>query len=201
VNPINYFKFSVSTVSVLLFHKYGSIKQIPAYVCFNILFCYFLQDGYCHISDSMDRAKITGFVNVTSGDLDALKTAVALHGPISVAIDASHRTFSFYSHGVYYEPECGEYFLFRQCISWLRRYETCKKSFDRSDINYCPAGNTVEELDHAVLAVGYGKLDGQDYWLVKNSWSNYWGNSGFVLMSQKDNNCGVATDPTYVNIA
>ena len=33
---------------------------------------------------------------------------------------------------------------------------------------------------------------------VKNSWSTYWGNDGYVLMSQKNNNCGVATDATYV---
>lgn len=61
-------------------------------------------------------------------------------------------------------------------------------------------GNTLEQLDHAVLVVGYGKQNGEDYWLVKNSWSNYWGISGFVLMSMKDNNCGVATDATYVTI-
>ena len=34
--------------------------------------------------------------------------AIAEHGPISVAIDASHKSFTFYSHGVYYEPACGE---------------------------------------------------------------------------------------------
>ena len=60
--------------------------------------------------------------------------------------------------------------------------------------------NKVEELDHAVLAVGYGILKGQKYWLVKNSWSNMWGNDGYVLMSTKDNNCGVQSAPTYVLI-
>ncbi|CAF1470666.1 unnamed protein product, partial [Rotaria sordida] len=59
-------------------------------------------------------------------------------------------------------------------------------------------GNTPDALDHAVLAVGYGTLNGDDYWLVKNSWSTYWGNDGYVLMSRRNNNCGVATAATYV---
>ena len=61
-----------------------------------------------------------------------------------------------------------------------------------------PSGNGADSLDHAVLAVGFGKLDGEWYWLVKNSWSTYWGNDGYVLMAMRDNNCGVATAATYV---
>ena len=48
-----------------------------------------------------------------------------------------------------------------------------------------------------VLAVGYETVDGQIYTKVKNSWSNHWGDEGFILVSQKDNCCGVATQPTY----
>lgn len=56
----------------------------------------------------MDMVKIKGYVAVPSGDVDALKVAVAVHGPVGVAIDASHKTFSFYSNGVYYDPNCGK---------------------------------------------------------------------------------------------
>jgi len=61
-------------------------------------------------------------------------------------------------------------------------------------------GNTEDKLDHAVLAVGYGTINGKGYWLIKNSWSNYWGNDGYILMTQKDDNCGVLLAPTYVTM-
>lgn len=48
------------------------------------------------------------------------------------------------------------------------------------------------DVDHAILIVGFGSKDGQDYWLLKNSWgTTEWGQSGFGLYKRGTRACSI----------
>jgi len=123
------------------------------------------EDDKCRYNAKNKGAWDVGFVDVEAGNEDALMKALATQGPCSVAIDASHESFQFYSHGIYRDQEC-----------------------------------SPENLDHGVLAVGYGvdKKTGEAYWLVKNSWGTTWGDQGYVKIARNERNmCGIASSASY----
>ena len=60
-------------------------------------------------------------------------------------------------------------------------------------------------LNHGVLAVGYGKSNGKDFFKVKNSWGPYWGDHGYILLAKggdvnEKGQCGMLQMGSYPNL-
>ncbi|KAJ8311430.1 hypothetical protein KUTeg_010785 [Tegillarca granosa] len=75
---------------------------------------------------------------------------------------------------------------------------------------------STSEMNHAMLAIGYGTNENGSYWLkivaivtssyidfvCIYSWGTSWGMSGYILMSRnKDNQCGISTMASYPTIS
>lgn len=78
---------------------------------------------------------------------------------------------------------------------------------DQKDFQFYKSGVFTSacgtNLDHGVLVVGYGTMDGQDYYKVKNSWASTWGADGYIYLGRGSsyNNgagqCGVLLEASY----
>lgn len=85
---------------------------------------------------------------------EKMKEEIYRHGPIAVGFEVLD-DFRYYKGGIY-------------------RHTGLK-----SEVN--KVGNGFEVTNHAVTIVGYGHCDKEnaDYWIVKNSWGDQWGEGGY----------------------
>merc|ERR1711988_851028 len=48
------------------------------------------------------------------------------------------------------------------------------------------------KMDHAVQTVGYNAEGDVPYWIVRNSWTDKWGEGGYIYLKMGENTCGIA---------
>lgn len=64
-------------------------------------------------------------------------------------------------------------------------------------------GTCGTNLDHGVLAVGYGIDSGVEYYKIKNSWSTTWGEKGYIRLAKGSSynegsgQCGILLEASY----
>jgi len=102
-----------------------------------------------------------------SEDENVIADALVSVGPLSALLDATQ--LQFYDSGV-----------------WTGKIEGS------------PAASSCRQdsYDHAVLIVGYGSDNGSDYWTVKNSWSEDWGENGYFRIARGVEACGINGEVT-----
>mmetsp|Transcript_116390 Transcript_116390/g.336190 ORF Transcript_116390/g.336190 Transcript_116390/m.336190 type:complete len:532 (-) Transcript_116390:104-1699(-) len=130
--------------------------------------------GKCDIKCSPDQLKkryraanhryVGGFYGNSSSA--RMMEEVYKNGPIVVSFEPNE-DFMFYAGGIFAQQKIG-----------------------------VPAplvGHSTEwqQVDHAVLLVGWGEEFGQKYWIVQNSWGETWGEDGFFRIARDINDSGV----------
>merc|ERR1719199_1727483 len=92
-------------------------------------------------------------------------------GPIAVGIDVQN-DFMYYMDGVY----------------------------SGAHMQPIEASDGWQEMQHAVLLVGWGEENGEKYWIIQNSWGPDWGEDGFFRIAAEENESGIESIPEAADV-
>merc|ERR1719478_584703 len=140
--------------------------------------------GTCKLECDLDKLEgkrfraanhrfIGGFYGNSSSQ--AMMDEIYHNGPIVVSFEPAE-DFMFYSDGIY--------------------KSTAKPALTKESRTTQP----WEQVDHAVLAVGWGVEDGKKYWLVQNSWGEDWGEDGFFRITRDEDDSGIESIPEAADV-
>lgn len=73
--------------------------------------------------------------------------------------------------------------------------------YDKGVLNVQTCKCDPNQIDHVVVLTGYGNDGGLDYYMIRNSWSTYWGDQGYINIARGKLDCCISSDPGYPEIA
>jgi C1A family cysteine protease len=113
------------------------------------------------------RISFNNWYRAPCSDITAIKTAIMTYGVVDAAVYVS-TAFQRYSTGIFSDNQtsCGS--------------------------NPCYYTST----NHAIALVGWGTEGGTEYWILRNSWGNSWGENGYMRIATKA--ARVACEVAYV---
>lgn len=116
------------------------------------------------------RYSVQSWHRIPCGDINAIKTAIYYYGVVDAAVEVG-TAFQAYSTGI---------------------YDDSNRSCDANPCYYTPT-------NHVVALVGWNDNPaegGEGYWILRNSWSSFWGESG--TMRIRYNAAHVACEACYL---
>ena len=57
-------------------------------------------------------------MNITKGNINQLKQAIAFYGPVSILINTQPKSFKFYGSGIYYDQSCSKCSVVKFSLDW-----------------------------------------------------------------------------------
>mmetsp|Transcript_2559 Transcript_2559/g.5483 ORF Transcript_2559/g.5483 Transcript_2559/m.5483 type:complete len:498 (+) Transcript_2559:161-1654(+) len=175
-------------------------EEVKKGICSEADYPYQMTQGTCatDLCSPVDGSIVKDKVDIVPRNTQALKDALK-EAPVTAAMVASDPMFQFYSSGIFNQESCGK-------VTKQMGMPGCQMLYDDQD-------TCLPDINHGILVIGYGTDDSatdadvKDFFRVKNSWGEQWGEDGYFRLARFDEDkedpleswgmCGILTLLSY----